>query len=127
MNHVHVYTNNTNMVSDVDVITFGKSDHKTIFCTLSCKVSKHRKNDHTSVEYRSLKNFNACAFFSDLNEAPFDSVYNEINAERAFDQFVSFLFQQSCLPFVEKGCKSSNLTEEKDNFLNISIYSVIDI
>ena len=33
-----------------------------------------------------------------------------------FDQFVSFLFQQSCMPFVEKGCKSSNLTERKRQF-----------
>ena len=45
-----------------------------------------------------------------------------------FDQFASFLFQQSCMPFVGKGANQAvSQKGRKNNFLNISIYSVIDI
>ena len=50
----HIYTNNNIGLTDVDVISFGRSDHKSIFCTLTCKLKRPKKNGHTSVEYRCL-------------------------------------------------------------------------
>ena len=88
----HIYTNRKNECMDVEVITFGRSDHKSIFCTLSCKVKRPKKNGHTTVEYRCLKRFIASNYFSDLNNAPFHIVYNEIDVDRAFDLFLGLFY-----------------------------------
>ena len=84
----HVYTNNTKTIRDVHVVSSSISDHKAIFCTLSCKLSKPKKNEHTSIEYRCFKNFIAENFISDLNAAPFQSLHNETNADNAINQFL---------------------------------------
>ena len=88
----HVYTNNVNMVTNVEVKPFGRSDHKSIFCSLSYKVPKPKKNEHTSITYRCLKKFVVHDFFSDLNTAPFHSIYNESNADIAFDLFLALFY-----------------------------------
>lgn len=88
----HIYTNNVNMVSSVGVKLFGRSDHKYIFCSLSYKVPKPKKNEHTSISYRCLKKFVAHDFLSDLSATPFHSVYNEIDADTAFDLFLALLY-----------------------------------
>ena len=88
----HIYTNNNIALTDVEVISFGRSDHKSIFCTLTCKLKRPKKSGHTSVEYRCLKHFVASNYFSDLNCAPFDLVYNEINADKAFDLFIELFY-----------------------------------
>ena len=88
----HIYTNNNNGLTDVEVISFGRSDHKSIFCTLTCKLKRPKKNGHTSVEYRCLKHFVASSYFSDLNCAPFNLIYNEINADKAFDLFIEMFY-----------------------------------
>ena len=88
----HIYTNNTNMIRDVEVIGFGRSDHKSILCTLSYKISKPKKDGHTSVEYRCLKHFVESDFFLDLHNAPFHLVYNINDASLSLDHFLNVFY-----------------------------------
>ena len=60
----HIYTNNQTMVSEVLVSTASISDHSPIFCTWSFKLPKRLLKGHTSIEYRSFKNFDVDSFFS---------------------------------------------------------------
>ena len=85
----HIYTNNRLSLSNIKVEDSSISDHKSIFCTWSCKLPFDKKTSHTVIEYRSFKNFNACAFCHDLSLTPFDAVLNEKNAECALDRFVN--------------------------------------
>ena len=59
---------------------------------MTCKLKRPKKNGHTSVEYRCLKRFVASNYFSDLNCAPFSLVYNEIDADKAFDLFIELFY-----------------------------------
>ena len=116
----HIYTNNVNMVTNVEVKPFGRSDHKSIFCSLSYKVPKPKKNEHTSITYRCLNKFIVHDFFSDLNTAPFHSIYNETNADVAFDLFsgVILLDRKQTCTFKTETCETSNTAIMDDTRFN---------
>ena len=65
----HIYTNNSDLVGDIDVPLVSVSDHHPIFCPWSTRLPKSPAKDHTTIRYRSFKHFNRDALFSDLNSA----------------------------------------------------------
>ena len=86
----HIYTNNRPSLSNIKVKDSSISDHKSIFCTWSCKPLPYdKKASHTVIEYRSFKNFDASDFCHSLSLTPFDSVLNAKTAEYALDCFVN--------------------------------------
>ena len=87
----HIYTNNRPMVSQVKVASSSISDHKPISCEWACKLPKSKKKGHTTIEYRSFKNFNESDFFQDLSLAPFASVFSESDANTAFELLLNIL------------------------------------
>ena len=72
----YIYSNNQTVVSEVLVSTASISDHSPIFCIWSFKLPKRQSKGHTSIEYRSFKNFDVESFLSDVSAMPFDSVFN---------------------------------------------------
>ena len=58
----HIYIYNQTMVSEVLVSIASISDHSLIFCTWSFKLPKRLSKGHTSIEYRSFKNFDVGSF-----------------------------------------------------------------
>ena len=90
----HIYVNNLNKlkVSNVRLSGVGISDHCPILCTLSWRPPKRVKGEHTTIEYRSLKNFDQNAFLFDLGRIDFANVYSSIDLNCAlaswYDTFV---------------------------------------
>ena len=72
----YIYSNNQTVVSEVLVSTASISDHSPIFCIWSFKLPKRLSKGHTSIEYRSFKNFNVDSFLLDLSTMPFLGVFN---------------------------------------------------
>ena len=70
----HIYTNKPDAVSHVKVPDLSVSDHYPVICNWSTKLPKPKKNCHTTITYRSFKNFNQSAFLSDLDKVPFHTV-----------------------------------------------------
>ena len=66
----HIYTNNEQMVSKVQVFGICISDHFPVVCTWSSKIARKLAKDHTTIQYRSFKHFNQDEFLQDLNSAP---------------------------------------------------------
>ena len=86
----HIYTDNSNNISELCVPTCGISDHYPIFCTLKSSSNKsssqsREKNEHKYILYRSFKHFSKDAFISDIINAPFDVVYNYTEPNEALD------------------------------------------
>ena len=54
----------------------GVSDHYPICCTWSKKGVKIPRVEHSHLTYRSFARFDESEFLNDLNNAPFDKVYN---------------------------------------------------
>lgn len=93
----HVYTNNRQMISNVRVLDSSISDHCPIVCTWSYKVPKNRTKGHTTVQYRSFKDFNERAFLRDLSFAPFTNVCNYLDPIHALTAWY-----EAFLPVVDK-------------------------
>lgn len=93
----HIYTNNTKMVSRVNISDVHFSDHSPIICTWSCKAPKLANKGHTTVEYRSFKHFKEDAFLCDLHFAPLDLVYQETDVNQALNTWYNVF-----LPVVNK-------------------------
>ena len=72
----HIYTSDTNIVSNILVPATGISDHFPVCCTLSVKTVKPVLNVHSSVVYRCFKQFDERAILMDLHVIPFENVYN---------------------------------------------------
>ena len=49
----HIYTNNTDKVTNANIIHSSISDHYAIFCTYLVKAPKQPKNGHEYIQYRS--------------------------------------------------------------------------
>ena len=58
----HIYTNNKQQVFKVKVVESGISDHSAIFCHWSIKLPKQNPRGHTTITFRSFKNFNVTIF-----------------------------------------------------------------
>ncbi|MGB5437968.1 MAG: endonuclease/exonuclease/phosphatase family protein, partial [Maribacter sp.] len=87
----HIYTDNKKIVSNVYVSNSSISDHRPIFCSVSMCLPKSGPKGHTTIAYRSFKNFDESAFFRDLSEAPFHSVFHFSVADDAFNHFYNIL------------------------------------
>ena len=93
----HIYTNNTALFSDVHVLESGISDHFPTTCLWKSRPPKVKKTGHTTIIYRSYKNFTKEDFFEDLNKASFHNVYNHSDPTQALDTFYCTL-----MPIIDK-------------------------
>ena len=62
----HIYTNNPNFVNDIYVPSIGISDHFPVLCTWSIKLPRRAPKGHTTIRYRTFKQFDKNAFLFDL-------------------------------------------------------------
>ena len=58
----HIYTNNKPQLSKVKVVESGISDHSVISCHWLIKLPKQNPRGHTTITFRSFKNFNETNF-----------------------------------------------------------------
>ena len=79
----HIYTNNKQQVSNVKVVESGISDHSVIFCHWSIKLPKQNPRGHTTITFRSFKNFNETNFLFDLSLLPFANVCDHSDPDEA--------------------------------------------
>ena len=79
----HIYTNNKQQVSKVKVVDSGISDHSVIFCHWSIKLPKQNPRGHTTITFRSFKNFNETNFLFDLSLLPFANVCDNSDPDEA--------------------------------------------
>ena len=93
----HIYTNNTSLFANVEVLEKSISDHYPTICTWKAKPPKPPKKGHTTIAYRTFKNFQKEAFFQDLNLVPFSNVFNTSDPNDALDDFYNNL-----LPVINK-------------------------
>jgi len=89
----HIYTNCTDLVSDICVPSVGISDHFPTLCKISIKLPKFVKKTHTTIHYRSLKNFDEQNFVNDLRQAGFHSVFSTQDPNEALDLWCSLFLQ----------------------------------
>ena len=93
----HIYMNNEQMVSKVQVSDICISDHCPVVCTWSCKTTRKLAKGHTTVQYRSFKHFNQGDFLQDLNSAPFAAVFSVSDPSKALSAWY-----EAFLPVIEK-------------------------
>ena len=79
----HIYTNNKQQVFKVKVVESGISDHSAIFCHWSIKLPKPNPTGHTTITFRSFKNFNETNFLRDLSLLPFANVCDHSDPDEA--------------------------------------------
>ena len=93
----HIYTNNEQMVSKVQVSDISISDHCPVVCTWSCKTARKLAKGHATIQYRSFKHFNQGNFLQDLNSAPFAAVFSVSDPSKALSAWC-----EAFLPVIEK-------------------------
>ena len=93
----HIYTNNEQMVSKVQVSDICISDHCPVVCTWSCKTTRKLAKGHTTIQYRSFKHFNQGDFLQELNSAPFAAVFSVSDPTKALSAWY-----EAFLPVIEK-------------------------
>ena len=76
-------------MSGVCVPVLSVSDHYPVTCFWSIKLPKIKKNGHTTIFYRSFKNFSQSAFLFDLANTPFDNVFQETDPDAAMSAWYS--------------------------------------
>ncbi len=85
----HVFTSSYTKVRAVKVPKIGLSDHYP-----TCVVFKENfgsKHRHTSIKYRSFKNFDQDKFFNDLNRCPWDSIEETNDIEHNLEIWYNLL------------------------------------
>ena len=93
----HIYTNNEQMVSKVQVSDICISDHCPVVCTWSCKTTRRLAKGHTTIQYRSFNHFNQGDFLQELNSAPFAAVFIVSDPTKALSAWY-----EAFLPVIEK-------------------------
>lgn len=93
----HIYTNNTKKMSSALLSDVSLSDHCPVICTWSVKPLKCTKGEHTTVEYRSFKNFDKDLFLNDLHHVTFAEVYNSNTPDDALAAWYSIV-----MPIIDK-------------------------
>ena len=81
----HIYSNDNDSITDIQVSDSSISDHKPIFCSWKLKHTKATNKGHTTIEFRSFKKFNKTAFLHDLSMVDFDNIYNISCPSKAFE------------------------------------------
>jgi hypothetical protein len=93
----HLYVNNVEKISNIQVSDVSISDHCPIICSWSCKIPKPAKSDHTTIQYRCFKRFDKNVFLADLSCTNFANVYNCNNPNDALA-----LFYDMFMPIVDR-------------------------
>ena len=83
----HIYVNNTDRISNIQVSDVSISDHCPILCSWSCKIPKPAKSYHTTIQYRCFKRFDKNVFLADLSCTNFANIHNCINPNDALNMF----------------------------------------
>ena len=106
----HIYTTTPDLVESVSVPPLSVSDHFPVCCQISTKVPKQRQKQHTSILYRSMKNFHMGSFCHDLHLAPFHHVYNFSEPDEALSCWYSLFLPilNKHAPLREKRVKHTN-------------------
>ena len=79
----HIYTTNSGRIKREWVPDLAISDHSAVCCAIAMKLGKLKKKKHTTITYRSFKNFDEEKFQQDLQNAPFYMVYNHTCPDQA--------------------------------------------
>ena len=83
----HIYTNDSALICETSVSDVSISDHSPVMCSLPDKMSKSRSEGHTTIQFRSFKNFNMNEFLHDLHITPFDKILQCTDATKALNLF----------------------------------------
>ena len=76
----HIYIDNPDVITEVNVPELSISDHCPISCSRSIKLPHQT---HSYISFRSFKHFNKAAFFNDLNWSPFTEVLSCTDPDKA--------------------------------------------
>ena len=85
----HIYSTDIAHILETCVPVIGVSDHYPICFTWSKKGVKIPKVGHSHLTYRSFARFDESEFLNDLNNAPFDKVYNHTDPDEALATWYS--------------------------------------
>ena len=85
----HIYSTDIAHILETCVPVIGVSDHYPICCTWSKKSVKIPKVGHSHLTYRSFARFDESEFLNDLNNAPFNKVYNHTDPDEALATWYS--------------------------------------
>lgn len=85
----HIYTTNSDKVSNVQVHPESMSDHCPISLSLALKLKKQVRHEHKTISFRSFKFFNKENFLQDLALVPFSEVYNFNDPNQALTHWYS--------------------------------------
>ena len=85
----HIYSTDVAHILETCVPVIGVSNHYPICCTWSKKGEKIPKVGHSHLTYRSFARFDESGFLNNLNNAPFDKVYNHTDPEEALATWYS--------------------------------------
>jgi hypothetical protein len=107
----HIYTNKPKAVSDVGVSNLSVSDHYPVVCSWSSKLPKPKKNDHTTITYRTFKHFSKDEFLFDLENTPFNDVLLSYDPNTALSIWYSLFLKvlNKHAPLRERRVKSNTL------------------
>ena len=82
----HIYVSHVHNIVNVHVSNVTLSDHYPVFAIRRCNAGLlKRKNAHTTINYRSLKNFDQKKFKDDLAQAPWSIIESFDNPSDALD------------------------------------------
>jgi hypothetical protein len=81
----HILCNTASKISQSGVIPVGLSDHFLIFCTR--KTVRGQINKHKVIKIRSLKNYSAASFVSELSNLNWTEILSLQNVDDAWKQF----------------------------------------
>ena len=87
----HIYCNNNNLITKVNVSDVHISDHQPITCSLSLQLPKNHKRGHKFVMFRNFKRFSSYDFLDDLQKVDFSQILTCTNPDRAADLFLKLL------------------------------------
>ena len=85
----HIYSTDIAHILEICVPVTGVGDHYPICCTWSKKGVNIPKVGHSHLTYRSFARFDESEFLNDLNNAPFDKVYNHTDPDEALATWYS--------------------------------------
>ena len=83
----HIYSNDSNRVSNLNLSKIRISDHTATTCTWSCKNIRPpgQEQNHTTIEYRCFKKFNPDLFLFELSQTNFSKIYQSQDADSALE------------------------------------------
>ena len=118
----HVYSTNSNFISEIIVPNIGMADHLPVFACR--KYFAHKKNSgHKVINYFDFKNLNTDALLDDLRNSPWDSAFVFDDVDDILNALELVLNQavKEHIPLKQKRVKKS----KQPDWLNNSIINAI--